>query len=201
MDQGNGTVERQESKKVYVVIEKEDLMQICDRASKVAAEYSLESYKKERTKERARIREQRFNTAERLLKNYRLFQSNLANSVYDTRQLREEHDVSVTMILDMLEDENADLTVESIKASSAKTEAILKHINKVLDIYKAYCEQGLSESENRRYHELMDRYITSNLSISQIAEKYCITNASVYADLKAAKAEFAALIFGIDGMN
>lgn len=199
MDQTNDTT-KMESKNVYVVISKADLLEICSRASKVGAEAGIEAYKAQQKEEGARIKDRRYHNTEILLRNYHLFRISLSQSIYDIHQISD--DVTAQDILNMMENRDTDTTVESIKQSTAKTAVIIKHIDRMLDLYRVACEQSGDDVAQRRYHVLCDRYIADpGLSIDEIADKYCVSKVSIYGDLKAAKEQMSALIFGIDGIK
>ena len=89
---------------------------------------------------------------------------------------------------ELLED---DLKVESIMKSAARTQIIMRHVNRMLDIYKAVCGNSLDEAEQR------DR----PLSPAAVAEMESIDKRTVYKDVDAACATLSALIFGIDGIK
>lgn len=185
---------------VYVVILKEDLERICEKAAEVGSRTAVDKLKEEEKAEGKRRHDRRLHNTELLLRNYHMFKLSVADSVYTVKQLEEEN---ANGILQLMSDRaDADITIESIKQSKLKTAAIVAHIDKMLEIYQIYCERSSDELDQRRYETLMDRYIaTPALTAPEIAEKQCVSKESVYSDLKIAKERMAALIFGIDGMN
>ena len=57
---------------------------------------------------------------------------------------------------ELLED---DLKVESIMKSAARTQIIMRHVNRMLDIYKVVCENSLDETEQRHYRVIEALYL------------------------------------------
>lgn len=96
----------------------------------------------------------------------------------------------------------ADMVVESIKRSAARTQIIINHIDGMIKVYQDMCEKSNSEMKIRRSKVLYDMYISDTVySKEQIAEMYFIDKRTVYKDIDAACKELSVLLFGIDSIN
>lgn len=156
----------------------------------------------ERKKFRDSRSDRRFRNTKLLLRNYTTLNANCANAVYDAASAAtgEESVEEIVKALDeLLED---DLKVESIMKSAARTQIIMRHVNRILDIYKAVCGNSLDEAEQRRYRVIEALYLRDRpLSPAAVAEMESIDKRTVYKDVDAACATLSALIFGIDGIK
>lgn len=185
---------------VYVVISKEDLDRICEKAVEVGTRTAVDKLKEEEKAAGMRRHDKRLHNTELLLRNYHMFKLSIEDSVYTIQQLEEENANGILQLMGDCKD--PDITIESIRASKLKTAAIVAHIDKMLEVYKIYCERSYDDLDRRRYEVLIDRFISNpSLTVPEIAEKQCVSKESIYGDLKIAKERMAALIFGIDGMN
>lgn len=178
----------------------EDMKDLCDQVAEVAARVALETYQEKCRKDKKRRHDRRLHNTELLLRNYHMFKLSVKDAVYSVKQLEDENANGILSLMDDRDD--TDITIESIKKSKVRTAAIVSHIDKMLEVYRIYCEQSYDELDQRRYEVLYDRYIVDpGLTVTDIAEKQYISKESVYGDLKIAKERMAALIFGIDGLN
>ena len=112
----------------------------------------------------------------------------------------EESVEEIVEALDELLEEN--LKVESIMKSAARTQLIMRHVNRMLGIYKVVCENSVDEGEQRHYRVIEALYLRDRpLSPTAVAEREKIDKRTVYKDVDAACATLSALIFGIDGIK
>lgn len=120
-----------------------------------AAAHIEEEHQKE-AKERT---DRRLHNTRLLLKNYRLLKRHTAGAIYNAKQAKEKE--SAASILDGLESYTRDdsLYIESIKRSQERTLIILAHIEKMLDLYRVWCQQNGTEEDVRRYEVVMETYI------------------------------------------
>lgn len=94
------------------------------------------------------------------------------------------------------------LYIESIRKSQQRTLIILAHIDKMLELYKAYCISSSNKEEARRYDVVMAYYIQEpKKSALEIAGTFGIDKRTVYKDIQAAINPLTALLFGIDSMK
>lgn len=185
----------------YYIMSEEQIRDIVRVAGEAGGKAALQKLESESKAMRKRMHDRRFHNTELLLRNYNMFKLSVVNAVYSMKQIEEEQ--SANEILSLMMDRNDDeFLLQSVKESKAKTIMIIKHIDTMLDIYKVHCERSADELDERRYFVLMDRYINEpTLSVKDIAEKYFISKESVYSDLKIAKERLSALIFGVDGVS
>lgn len=171
-------------------------------AARLGAEASIKAVEQERKKFRDSRSDRRFRNTKLLLRNYTTLNANCANAVYDAASAAtgEESVEEIVEALDeLLED---DLKVESIMKSAARTQIIMRHVNRMLDIYKAVCGISLDEAEQRHYRVIEALYLRDRpLSPAAVAEMESIDKRTVYKDVDAACATLSALIFGIDGIK
>ena len=184
----------------YYVMSEDQIAEICRVAGEAGGKAAIKKYKEEAKAKEQEYIDRRYHNTNLLLNNYRKLKLSVENAVFTIRQVEAEQSANEILNL-MMGRDDGDLLIQSVKESKAKTAIILKHIDTMLDVYKAYCMNSSDDLDERRYNILVDRYIaTPALTISSIAEKYYLSEVSVYADLKAAKEVLSALIFGIDGI-
>lgn len=185
----------------YYVMSEDQLREIVRVAGEAGGKAALQKLETESKALRKRMHARRFHNTELLLRNYNMFKLSVVNAVYSIKQIEEEQSANEILSL-MMDRDDDEFLLQSVKASKAKTIMIIKHIDTMLDIYKVHCERSSDELDERRYSVLMDRYINDPaLSVKEIAEKYFISKESVYSDLKIAKERLSALIFGVDGVS
>ena len=135
-------------------------------------------------------------------RNYTVLNANCSHAVYDAASAAtgEESVEEIVEALDELLEEN--LKVESIMKSAARTQLIMRHVNRMLGIYKVVCENSVDEGEQRHYRVIEALYLRDRpLSPTAVAEREKIDKRTVYKDVDAACATLSALIFGIDGIK
>lgn len=146
--------------------------------------------------------DRRFRNTKLLLRNYTVLNANCSHAVYDAASAAtgEESVEEIVEALDELLEEN--LKVESIMKSAARTQLIMRHVNRMLGIYKVVCENSVDEGEQRHYRVIEALYLRDRpLSPTAVAEREKIDKRTVYKDVDAACATLSALIFGIDGIK
>ena len=83
------------------------------------------------------------------------------------------------------------LQIETILASKRRTELIIEHIDKMLDVYRTNCINS-----DKRYCEcVIDRYI-NDLTIAEIAEKHNTVERNVYRWLDKGIDDLSIYLFG-----
>ena len=171
-------------------------------AARLGAEASIKAVEQERKKFRDGRSDRRFRNTKLLLRNYTVLNANCSHAVYDAASAAtgEESVEEIVEALDELLEEN--LKVESIMKSAARTQLIMRHVNRMLGIYKVVCENSVDEGEQRHYRVIEALYLRDRpLSPTAVAEREKIDKRTVYKDVDAACATLSALIFGIDGIK
>lgn len=169
-------------------------------AAKVGAEAALKAFSDQMEKVKSERVDRRLRNAKLLLRNYRAFKAHAENALYDARDLDED----AYDIIDLMSDnwKDSDLFVDSIRQSAARTCTIVRHIDTMLGLYRAFCENAENTEEMRRWDVINGRYISEEQkSIKEIADKYGVTERTIYRDEDIAIERIAALIFGIDGIR
>lgn len=172
-------------------------------AARLGAEASIKAVEQERKKFRDGRSDRRFRNTKLLLRNYTTLNANCANAVYDAASAASRQRRALKKLwrhwTSWLED---DLKVESIMKSAARTQIIMRHVNRMLDIYKVVCGNSLDEAEQRHYRVIEALYLRDRpLSPAAVAEMESIDKRTVYKDVDAACATLSALISGIDGIK
>ena len=186
------------TEKRFVVLLQEDLDRMFEKAARIGAKAAITKYE---TEIRNTGRRKLHNT-DLLLRNYRVLRESMANAVDDIQQF--ENDLEADEILAMMLNKETDesIAIQSIKRSKARTAIIIKHIDTMLDIYQVYCAKSQDGTDMRRYEAIMDRYIRDEeYTVAEIAERFFVSEKTIYRDLSIGKTKLAALIFGIDGLN
>lgn len=177
----------------YYVMDEEQIKLICETSSKAA----IDKYKAEMKKDRRRYYDRRRHNTDLLLRNYKMFQLSMENAICSLQALEEDMETEGILSL-MMEDDSA---LQSIRNSRGKTIALVKHIDRMTEIYKIFCERSADPLDLRRYNMLHDRYLAEDvLTVSEIADKYFVSNETVYSDLRIAKERLSALLFGADSL-
>ncbi|MBC2288582.1 hypothetical protein [Listeria farberi] len=126
-----------------------------------------------------------------LMTNYRLLKR-YCNDVTDQIDVIES-------ILEELGRES--LILHSINDNKLKTQAMMKHVDNVLNVYEDNCLNGNHEDQ-RRYKLLYEFHVKEpQLSTNRICEKYNISRASLYRELKRSYETIVILMFGIDSFD
>ena len=101
-------------------------------AARLGAEASIKAVEQERKKFRDGRSDRRFRNTKLLLRNYTVLNANCSHAVYDAASAAtgEESVEEIVEALDELLEEN--LKVESIMKSAARTQLIMRHVNRML---------------------------------------------------------------------
>lgn len=136
-----------------------------------------------------------------LLKNYRLLKEHTENVIFNTNKVKE----NAIDILDSMDNYvlNDGIYIQRLKQSQQRTIVIVRHIEKMLDIYGVLCARDKETPEaQRRYEVIYDRYIApEQKSIKEIADCKNMSTRAVYTDIEKAVKSLAALIFGVNSLD
>lgn len=99
----------------------------------------------------------------------------------------------------MLPDGRVD--IKALKMSVAKTRALLRHVDAMLNAYKSYCESGGLETQ-RRWRCLSAMYLEQpRLSVDDIAKREYMSTRSVYVDIDTACDQLGVYLYGVDAVG
>ncbi|MBQ2937618.1 MAG: hypothetical protein IJE05_01860 [Clostridia bacterium] len=137
-----------------------------------------------------------------LIKNYRKFIKACEQATCTEHELET---ATVDEILDKLYCTAYDevTVVQSILASKKRTEIIIEHIKRIIKFYVFDADNSKNNEKIRRAHIIEDLYINgkSKPKISEMSEKYHISERQIGRDQNAAIEEIAIFMFGIDGIR
>lgn len=154
----------------------------------------------ERKKERESRYKRRLHNTRLLLDNYRILKGHTENAVYNSAIVKE----NAIDILDSLDTYvmSDGVYVQTIRQSQQRTLIILRHIEKMIELYRIYCEQDPRPEPMRRYNAIYDRYISpEKRTVKEIAEALGMETRAVYKDISEGIKPLSALIFGIDSLK
>lgn len=157
-----------------------------------------------RKRERAEHIDKRLHNTRLLLKNYRMLKEHFTNAVFTLEEERAVGELKPGEIWRLLSNSepNDEVFIESICKSATRTMIILQHLDKMLEIYEAFCEHSSMESLKRQYRVLRARYLEEpQVSMLEIADREHIHKRTAEKDLDAAIEGITALIFGIDAIK
>ena len=94
------------------------------------------------------------------------------------------------------------LEVSSICSMRRKTSLMMSHVDKMLLVYKALCENSVDQSEASCWQALYLRYITDErMTIDNIAERMNIDKRTFNRYINRAFVDMAVLLFGIEAIG
>lgn len=188
-----------EAQQNFIILSPEELDSLIKKTVRVA----LKEQQRIKADEAAALQDHRLRNTSVLLRNYRLLHKNAENAVTDLKQLENEESIKELMAMMNNKETAESFKVQAIQKSTAKTIVMIKHIDRMLELYRSHCQNSKDDQSMRRYEITMDRYVRgeAECSIEELSEKYYVGAATVYRDLRIAKEELSALIFGADGIR
>lgn len=162
--------------------------------SRAAAVVAIERYKLEEQNQLKQRHNRRLRNVKLLLRNYRSFLEHVADVRSDIEKLDRK------LVIEELDTD--DFAVEAIKRSKKRTLAIIKFLERMLNVYKEMCEEAVSEEEARRYNTIYYLYLApEKRTHAEIGEIQFLSERTVYNDVKKAYEDLQVLIFGVDGLR
>jgi len=163
-------------------------------ASQTAAVVAIEQYKQEQIQKEKQKYDRRLRNVKLLLRNYRSFVKHAADVRDDIVKL--DHKLAMDEL------DTDEFAIESIKQSKKRTLALIKFIDRMLNVYKEMCEEAPSEEEARRYNTIYHLYLSpEKKTYAEVSEFQFLTERTVYNDAKKAYEDLTVLIFGVDGLR
>jgi predicted DNA-binding protein YlxM (UPF0122 family) len=135
-------------------------------------------------------RDTRLRNTRLLLQNYNYFKVHAKEAVYSADQLQD---------IDEIDDYKPHILIQSIKKSSHKTYVVLKHINKMLEIYKTYANMGSDKS--KREYRVMVKHFLNGVKMSDIAKTEEVDERTIRRDIVDSVQHFSGFVFGFDSIN
>ena len=157
-----------------------------------------------RKQERSKTIDRRLHNTRLLLKNYRMLKQHFQNAVYTFEEEQAVGDMKPGDIWKLLNKTapTEEIYIEAICKSATRTMIILQHLDRMLDIYAAFCDNSNMDSVKRQYRILKARYLDeTQISMTEIAEREHVHKRTAEKDLDSAIESVTALIFGIDAIK
>lgn len=162
--------------------------------SKAAAQAAFQHLEKERQKQEKQKHDRRIRNIKLLLRNYRSFAIHCRDIRLDINELNKKLDLD-----DLDTDEFA---IRSVLKSKERTLAMVKYINKTLEVYRIICEKSDNPEDSRSYQVVYDLYISNDKqAVKEIAEGQSVHKRTVYKDIDKACETLVVLMFGVDGIR
>lgn len=168
-------------------------------AAEAGAKAAMETLEKERQRDRKEAVDRRLRNTKLLLRNYRVFQTHVANAVYEVEEYESPEEILADL---MMPGRDNSLFVESIKKSVARTATIVKHMETMMMLYKAYCSMTGTPEDERRWRVIDALYISEERhTVADLAKAEGVVERTIYKDIDIACERIAALMFGVDGLK
>lgn len=182
---------------VIVALRQEQLEAIMEKAALIGAQTASEIVIKEMAKKDRKNKGRRLHNTRLLLEHYRDLKTHCKEAVYEAEGEQSESD----MIESLMSVKDDTVILESIKRTTQRTQMMISHIDKMMDVFHVMCEKR-GDREKRRYHVIYDYYIARNKkSLQRIADEYSVSRVTIYNDLKSAEEELSVFFFGVDGLH
>ena len=110
------------------IITDEELTEIVKVAAKAGADAAMEHFRAEKLKEKRNRKDRRLHNTKLLIRHYRTFKEYVNNAVFEREESNED---ALGAIEELMWEPRvtADMVVESIKRSAARTQIIINHID------------------------------------------------------------------------
>jgi hypothetical protein len=173
--------------------------EIINLAAQAGARMALETFEKTKKVEKQKRSDLRLHRTDLLLKSYRTLSQHCENAIFEKRKIK----LSAVDILDDIDDFIDDgMYIESIKKSAQRTTIIVKHVKKMIEIFKIISDNSKEIVKIRRYNALYMKYIDPTMpTMQRITEVLQIERSLVYDDINIAMQDLTPLFFGIDGLK
>lgn len=173
--------------------------EIIKLAAETGAKAAMETLERERQRDRKEAVDRRLRNTKLLLRNYRVFQTHVANAVYEVEEYESPEEILADL---MMPGRDNSLFVESIKKSVARTATIVKHMETMMMLYGAYCSMTGTPEDERRWRVIDALYISEERrTVADLAKAEGVVERTIYKDIDIACERIAALMFGVDGLK
>ena len=169
-------------------------MKLSEKQLAVISKTVLEVLEQEKEREKKRKHDRRLRNVKLLLKNYRAFATHVSDIKLEINELNKK--------LELDELDTDEFAIKSIMKSKQLTLAMIKYINKTLEVYKLICEKSNDVESFRRYQVVHDLYIGETKKTAlEIAERQSVHPRTIYKDVNKACETLVVLMFGVDGIK
>lgn len=158
-------------------------------------------------RERKRIQRQqtdkRYHDTKLLVRKYRQLNAYYQNAVFDEEAAEEvDEDFEEIMHSFGVSFRDEKLSADSIKRSYLVTRIVMTHVNKMLDVFQAMCEQSNRTSDRRRWRILHDLYFAeAPVPVDELAQRENIGKRAIYEIVDRCIPDLTILFFGISGIE
>ena len=182
-----------------VMLSKDELEDIIGRAALSAAAVAYDRAMQAGEEKAKALRKRKLHNTKLLLRNYTMFRENVEESVY--RRLQERRTDFEEIEALMSQRDNDEMIIASIRDSAERTALILSHVDRMLEVYKGFCQKQ-GEREKRQFKVLRCTYLLkSKKRPKELAEEFEVTERTIFKDLEIAEERLSVLFFGIDGLH
>lgn len=158
-------------------------------AAETAAQTALTEFNRRNEDMLAKKNERAYKNTTTLLEGYTAMKAHCKSAIARAEEALTPSDLQ-TVLYEVFNRRGL-LQIETILASKRRTELIIEHIDKMLDVYRTNCINN-----NKPYCEcIIDRYI-NNLTIAEIAEDYNTVERNVYRWLDKGIDDLSIYLFG-----
>lgn len=161
-------------------------------AAEVGSQRALETYIKEKQKERKQRVDRRLRDTKRLMRNYREIKIHAGDAIASLSEITNE---DYEFFKDLMED---NIEISAITRTKARSAIMLSHIDAMLQTYQTICYTSKKPEDQRRYRVLESMCLLDEpMPISEIAAQENIDTRTVYRDFDVACEKMSALLFGV----
>lgn len=169
-------------------------MNLTEKQLEVITQTVIECLEKEKEQQAQRKYDRRLRNVKLLLRNYRSFALHCSDIKLEIGELNRK--------LELDELDTDEFAVRSVLQSKEKTLAMVKFINKTLEVYKTICEQAVDPEEKRRYQVIYQLYISETKNgAKELALGHSVHLRTIYKDVDKACETLAVLMFGVEGLR
>lgn len=166
-----------------------EVEQIVKIAAETAAQTALTEFNRRNEDMLAKKNERAYKNTTTLLEGYTAMKAHCKSAIARAEETLTPSDLQ-TVLYEVFNRRGL-LQIETILASKRRTELIIEHIDKMLEVYRITCINN-----NKHYCEcVIDRYI-NDLTIAEIAEKHNTVERNVYRWLDKGIDDLSIYLFG-----
>nr|DAN79877.1 MAG TPA: ECF sigma factor [Caudoviricetes sp.] len=166
-----------------------EVEQIVKIAAETAAQTALTEFNRRNEDMLAKKNERAYKNTTTLLEGYTAMKAHCKSAIAKAEDTLTPSDLQ-TVLYEVFNRRGL-LQIETILASKRRTELIIEHIDKMLEVYRITCINN-----NKHYCEcVIDRYI-NDLTIAEIAEKHNTVERNVYRWLDKGIDDLSIYLFG-----